>query len=304
MAQLQGIIPALITPLTEDGMVNFVLLEQQVRFLSSAGVDGFLVNGTTGEGPCLSLQERLECLRVVKQVAEGRQFLCAACLQPSTAQILEELQLLEPFSLDFIVAGTPFYFQVSQKVIIQHYQEIARNAPAPVILYNIPARTQNPLSLETIFELAYMDNIVGLKDSSGDFITFSRGVYAPMHRQFTWIQGRDALAGPSLLIGAQGIVTGLGNVWIDPFIAMYHAFKNGDVSGVHQAQQQINGLREIIQTTGGKIIPAIKAGAMLLGRSTQWMKISGLALCKQEIVHVKEVLVKLGLLQTAPLIDI
>jgi 4-hydroxy-tetrahydrodipicolinate synthase len=113
---------------------------------------------------------------------------------------------------------------------------------------------------------------------------------------FAWIQGEDLLDGPALSIGAHGIVTGLGNVWIDPYLAMYEAFEANDSVGIHQAQQQINTLYEIIQCTGGDSIPPIKAGTMLLGRGTVQTKIPSLTLKTSEVDKVKNVLVKLGLL--------
>jgi len=294
--KLEGIIPAVITPLEENGKIDFKLLEKQVSYLSSAGVHGFMVNGTTSEGPYLTTQEKIETFKLVKKVIDGKQFLCAACLQPSTSLVLEEIRAFESLEPDFIVAVTPYYYAVPQDVILQHYRKIAQNSPAPVILYNIPGRTHNPIALESILELASVENIAGIKDSSGNFIAFTRGVYTELRDDFAWIQGEDYLDGPSLLAGASGIVTGLGNVWIEPYLEMYNETRKENTSGVHQAQKRINALYEIIRTTGGKIIPAIKAGTMLFGRSTKWMKIPGLSLNEDEIAKVREVLVKLGLL--------
>jgi 4-hydroxy-tetrahydrodipicolinate synthase len=294
--RLEGVIPALITPLSEHGKIDFPLLEKQVSYLSSAGVQGFFVNGTTAEGPYLTTVEKLEVFRSVKAVTQGQQFLCLACIQPSTAQVLEEMWAFQTPEPDFIVAVTPYYYAVSQEVIVQHYKEIARHSPAPVILYTIPACTHNPLTLESILELSLVENIVGVKDSSGDFIPFMRGVYTELSRDFAWIQGEDYLDGPSLLIGAKGIVTGLGNVWIDPYLDVYRAAKQGDTTGVHNAQKRINALYQILRINGSQNISAIKAGAALLGRSTSWMKIPALTLPEEYRAKVKAVLGELGLL--------
>lgn len=293
---LHGIIPALITPFKQDGTIDFVLIEKQTAYLADAGVDGFFVNGTTGEGPYLTTQEKIDVFQVVQQVSAGRQFLCLACLQESTQAVLDELRAFEGLTPDFVVSVAPYYYAAPQEVIIQHYEQIAQAAPVPLILYDIPSRTYNPIALETVFRLMPVENIVGLKDSSGDFIKFSRGVLAGKDPRFAWIQGEDYLDGPSLLVGANGFVTGLGNVCIEAHIAMRQAMQQGDRVGVLQAQQRINALYEVINVTGGKTIPAIKAGAALLGRSTPWMKMPGLTLTEQEIASVREVLVKLGLL--------
>jgi 4-hydroxy-tetrahydrodipicolinate synthase len=294
--ELQGIIPALITPLEKSGKIDFTLLEKQVSYLSSAGVHGFFIGGTTSEGPYLTTQEKLEVFKLVKRVTAGRQFLCVACLQPSTPLVIEEIRAFTDVDPDFIVAVTPYYYTVSQEVIISHYKQIAQNSPVPVILYNIPARTHNPIALDSIVELASVENIAGIKDSSGDFIAFTRGVYTELQENFAWIQGEDYLDGPSLLVGAKGIVTGLGNVWIEPYVELYKKNEQRNLEKLHEIQKTINKLYEIITITGGKTIPAIKAGAMLLGRSSKWMKIAGLTLREDEIAKVKKVLAELGLL--------
>ena len=293
---LEGVIPALITPLTETGALDFDLFDKQVEYLSSAGVQGLFVNGTTGEGAYLTTVEKCEAFRHVKQITQGRQFLCAACLQPSTELVLQEMRQFEALEPDFMVTVTPYYYGVSQDVIYQHYAEIAAQSPVPVIVYDIPSRTHNRIALETIMKLAQVDNIAGVKDSSGDFVAFSRGVYANTDPAFAWIQGEDCLDGPAFLIGANGIVTGLGNVWIDPYLAMYEAFKADNPDGIHQAQKQINALYEIIQCVDGKAIPAIKAGVMCFGRSSVRMKPQGLSLDAAEIGHVRETLLNLGIL--------
>ncbi len=294
--QLHGVIPALITPLTQTGAIDFDLFDKHVEYLSSAGVHGMFVNGTTGEGAYLTTAEKLEAFRHVKQITQGRQFLCAACLQPSTEMALQEIRQFETLEPDFIVTVTPYYYGVSQEVIFQHYADVAKHAPAPVIVYNIPSCTHNPIALDTVFKLARVDNIAGVKDSSGDFAGFSRGVYANPQPAFAWIQGEDSLDGPAFLIGADGIVTGLGNVWIDPYLAMYQACKANKPADIHQAQKQVNVLYEIIQRVGGKTIPAIKTGAMCFGRSSAYMKIPGQELGEAEVEQVKEVLARLGIL--------
>jgi 4-hydroxy-tetrahydrodipicolinate synthase len=293
---LEGVIPAIITPLQDNGTLDVALLEKQASYLSSAGVQGLFVNGTTGEGPYLTIDEKLEAFRHVKQIAQGRQFLCAACLQPSTELVLQEIRQIEALEPDFIVVVTPYYYAASQEVIFQHYCEVAKQSPAPVIVYDIPSRTHNPIAFETRMKLSHIENIAGLKDSTGDFVTFSRGIYTDVKPGLAWIQGEDYLDGPAFLSGANGIVTGLGNVWIEPYLAMYEAFKASDSDGIHQAQKQINALYEIIQLTGGKAIPAIKAGAMCFGRSSARMKIAALSLDDAEIDRIRHSLADSGIL--------
>ena len=271
---LKGVIPALITPMTEGGEINFPFLEKQVAYLSQAGVHGFFVCGTTGEGAYLTTPEKLAIFKVVREVSGGRQFLCAASLRPSTAMVLEEMFAFEKLEPDFFVAVTPFYGSVSQDTIAAHYRRIAQNSAVPLILYNIPGCTHNTLALDTILKLSSEQNICGIKDSSGNFISFSRGLLSETPPGFSWIQGEDYLDGPSLLNGSRGMVTGLGNVWIEPYLQMYSASARGDQDSVRKYQKKINQLYEIIRTTEGKAIAAVKAGVSCLGRSEKYLRLS------------------------------
>ncbi|MEE8564367.1 MAG: dihydrodipicolinate synthase family protein [Atribacterota bacterium] len=294
--RLEGVIPALILPVNKEGKINFKLLEKQTTYLISEGINGIFVNGTTGEGAWLTMEEKEQVFKFVKEINKGKVFLCAACLQPTTELVIREIKIYEKYEPNYLVAVTPYYYSVSQDIIIEHFKKIARFSSVPLILYNIPQCTHNKIELSTILKLAKEENIAGVKDSSGDFISFTRGMYAPVPETFSWIQGEDYLDGPALNCGANGMVTGLGNVFIEPYIRMYQAAKKGNYRKVNEMQRKISKLYEIIQVTGGKAIPAIKAGVALLGRSTKWMKLSSLSLDDEEIRKVERILTNLSLL--------
>jgi len=219
--RLEGIIPSLILPVDEKGKINFHFLKKQINYLISAGINGLFVNGTTGEGAWLTIEEKLEVFKLVKEVNKEKIFLCTACLQPSTEMVINEVKIVEKYSPDYIVAVTPYYYSVPQEAIMEHFKKIAHYSSVPLIIYNIPQCTHNKIELNTVLELAKEENIAGIKDSSGDFISFTRGIYTSISKSFSWIQGEDYLDGPSFNIGADGVVTGLGNVFIEPYIRMY-----------------------------------------------------------------------------------
>ena len=294
--RLEGVIPALILPVNKEGKINFKLLEKQTTYLISEGINGIFINGTTGEGAWLTMEEKEQVFKFVKEISKGKVFLCAACLQPTTELVMSEIKIYEKYEPDYLVAVTPYYYSVSQDIIIEHFKKIAHYSSVPLILYNIPQCTHNKIELDTVLELAKEENIAGVKDSSGDFISFTRGMYTPVPESFSWIQGEDYLDGPSFNCGADGIVTGLGNLFIDPYVRMYGQAKKGNYQKVNEMQKKINKLYEIIQVTGGKVIPAIKAGVALLGRSTKWMKLSSLSLDDEEIRKVEKILINFNLL--------
>jgi 4-hydroxy-tetrahydrodipicolinate synthase len=294
--KLEGAIPAPLTPFTEEGRIDIALLEKQVSYLVSAGVDGLFINGTTGEGAYLSTAEKVETLKAARRAMAGRAFLAAACIQPSTPQVLEELEAMIRVEPDFVVAVAPYYYAVPQEAIRAHFQAIARRSPVPLILYNIPQCTHNPIGLDTVLALAREPNIAGIKDSSGDFVSFCRGMLAETPGRFSWIMGEDYLDGPAMLSGAQGIVTGLSNVWADYHVALVRAAQAGDRQGVMRNHGLVHQLYGIHRVTGGKVIPALKAGAAFLGRSARRMRMPSLTIDEEDAGRVRGVLEGLGIL--------
>jgi len=296
--RLEGVIPALILPVNKEGKVNFELLEKQTTYLISEDINGIFINGTTGEGAWLTMEEKEQVFKSVQEINRGKAFLCAASLQPTTELVISEIKIYEKYEPDYIVAVTPYYYTVSQDIIIEHFKKIANFSSVPLILYNIPQCTHNKIELSTILKLAKEENIAGVKDSSGDFISFTRGMSAPVPESFSWIQGEDYLDGPSFNCGADGIVTGLGNLFIEPYIQMYQEAKKGNYQEVNEMQKKITELYEMIQISGGKVIPAIKAGVALLGRSSKWMKTISMSLNNNEVREIEKILIDLNLLKS------
>ena len=287
--QVRGVIPAIISPMTGQGKIDFALLEKQASYLSGAGVHGFFIGGTTAEGAYLSTEEKREIFKVVRRVTEGRQFLCAAYIEPSTDDVLEQMHALEVTEPDYVVAVAPYYLAMRQEDILQHFRRVAAAAPAPLILYNIPGNTHNPIALETVLRLAQEKNIIGIKDSTGNFIDFSRGVLGRKPEGFIWIQGEDYLDGPSLMVGCDGVVTGLGNARIEPYLRIYQAAREEDWQTVRACQARINVLYGIIRICGNSIAAA-KAAAELAGRGSRWMRQRSQSLTDEQIEQVAVIL--------------
>ena len=276
---ISGVIPAIITPFDDDGSIAFSYLVKQARYLSAAGASGIFVAGTTGEGAELSTQEKLDIFVTVKESVGPDVVLYAACIQPSTRMVIDEMRAYEAVGPDFYVAVTPYYGGVSDEVIEQHFRAVADAAPGPLVLYNIPVRTANVISHATMRSLAEHPNVVGIKDSSANFVVYSKGLLASDESSsFKWIQGEDYLDAPSLLLGAPAIVTGMGNVWLEPYVQMYRGREAGDAATVMACQRKINRLLDVIELTHGKVNPSIKVACALQGRSTPDMREPSLSL--------------------------
>jgi len=289
--KLHGVIPAIVTPMNKAGDVDYKLLEKQAAYLVDAGVNGLFVCGGTGEGAYLTTREKIEIFETVKSVAAGRVFLCAALINSNTRATLAELKLFESCEPDYFAATAPYYHAMNQKDLMAHYKAIAEQSYAPVIMYNIPSTTHNPIALETIQEMAGVDNIVGLKDSSGDFISFSRGLFGSGSEKFAWIQGEDYLCGPALLSGADGMVSGLSNAKVEPYVEMYKAYEAGDFEKIKKCQSRINELYKIIHSCGNGNA-AIKTVTELYERGSRWMRQTSQTLSDEQVKVVAEIMGK------------
>ncbi len=293
--RLRGVLPALITPFDGDGGVDLELFATQVDYLVGEGVDGFFVTGTTSEGAFITMDERVRLVKLVKERTREDLLCCVAVIAPDTSAVLPGFDSVAALAPDFVSAVTPFYLGVSQRDVVHHFVTLADRSPAPLILYDIPQNSHNPLELATVLELVDHPNIAGIKDSSGVFMSFQRGLLATGDRDFTWIQGGDLLDAPALLMGARCIVTGLGNAWIAPYVSMYRSAVDGDAAEVIRAQQRINELFRIIPESGGAGIAAIKSAAALQGRSSPCMRIASMQLGAEQEARVAAVLAELGL---------
>lgn len=294
--RIEGVIPAVMTPLKEDGTMDMSALETHIRYLVDAGVDGLFIGGTTAEGAFLTAEERKAAFTLAREVSGGKVTLYVVILRPHTEQVISELRDFAPLEPDYAATVTPFYYTVSQETIADHYTRIANASDVPFLLYNIPQNTHNPIALSTTLALAEHPNIVGIKDSSGAFTSFTQGILTPLDHEFAWIQGEDILDAASLLFGAPGLVTGLGNVWIEPYVEMFQAARSGDAERVKEAQRKINSLARIIHVSQGAVIPAIKMAAALRGRGNGHMRIPGDTVKPKIRASIEKVLNELDLL--------
>lgn len=287
--KLHGIIPAIVTPLKPNGDVDEVLLRMQAEYLISGGVNGLFVCGGTGEGAYLSTAEKKRVFEVVKEVAAGRVFLCLAVINSNTRATLTELEALAFCEPDYFVSTPPYYHAMTQQDIIAHYKAVTAAATAPLIIYNIPSTTYHMITLDTVYELEKLPNVAGIKDSSGNFIQFSRGLLGPRSDDFAWIQGEDYLCAPAMLCGGDGVVTGLSNARVEPFVEMYRAYEHGDFDKVKECQQHINVLYKIIHRFGNGIA-SIKAATELAGRGSRYMRQSSMNLSDEQVAVIADLL--------------
>lgn len=210
MEQFKGTGVALITPFTTDKAVDFEALERLVNYQIDNGIDYLVVLGTTGETATLSKDEQEQVRAKVIEVNRGRLPLVVGVGGNNTQVITNELQTGNFQGYTAVLSVSPYYNKPSQEGIYQHFKQISRASPLPVILYNVPPRTGSNMLPETVLRLAHdFENIIGIKEASGDF----EQVLALIKNKpegFLVISGEDKLALPLVLAGGAGVVSVIG----------------------------------------------------------------------------------------------
>lgn len=261
---LTGLIPPMITPLTRDRELDPEGIERLVGALIGGGVSGIFVLGSSGEGAWLTARQCREVVERTVRAARGAVPVLAGIIEPSTRRALEALENVVEAGADAVVAASPYYFAVSPAEQIAHFSAIARVSPVPVVLYNIPPLTHNPIPFEVVRALADTGRVAGIKDSSADWEHFERLIALKAQRpDFRILQGAEKPAAQSILAGADGLVPGLGNLRPDLFAALYKAARAGERERAAALQEQVNHLWTL--HSHGYWLVCLKYAASLLG---------------------------------------
>ena len=260
----RGIIPPIITPLTEEGKFNEPVFRQMINFLISEGVHGIFPLGTTGEFYAFTNEEARHIFKVAVDEAGGRVPVYAGANHITTRGVIELIKIAEETGCDAVSVLTPMFISQTQEEIYSYYEQIAASTKLPVIVYNNKPKTNVTVEPATIAKLALIDNIVGVKDSTGDFTNTEE--YLRLTRDndnFSVLLGRDTLIYAGLCYGAAGAIASCAN--IAPRIAadIYDKYVEGDLKGALEAQYKLAPLR--IATNMGTFPAVIKEGLVMRG---------------------------------------
>ena len=259
-----GIIPPIITPFTEDGKFNEPVYRDMVDHLIRGGVHGVFPLGTTGEFYAVTEDEVRRILAVTKDAVAGRVPVYAGATHITTRGTVRLVEVAEEAGVDAVSVLTPMFISQSQKEIYAFYKTVAESTSLPIIIYNNRPKTNVTVAPETLAKLSEIPNIVGVKDSTGDFtnteeyIRLTRG-----NDHFHVLLGRDTLIYAGLCYGAAGAIASCANV--APRIAadIYDKFIAGDLAGALEAQFTLAPLR--IACNMGTFPEVIKEGLMMQG---------------------------------------
>jgi len=218
---------ALVTPFHKDGSIDFDALKKLVQLQIEGGTDFLVVQGTTGESPTLSQDEKVQVLQTVMEVNQGKLKIVYGVGGNNTLAVGETLKKV-PAGVDGILSVSPYYNKPIQKGIIEHYKYIASCTDLPIILYNVPGRTGSNVFPETTIALAEIPNIVAMKEASGSMEQIME-IIRLRKPDFGVLSGDDAITMPLIAAGADGVISVVANAFPEKFSKMVHASMEGDL---------------------------------------------------------------------------
>lgn len=218
---------ALVTPFKDDLSIDFDALRQLVRYQIDNGTDFLVVQGTTGESPVLSKQEKMDVLKTVLEENKGALKIVYGVGGNNTIEVGESLKNV-PEGVDGILSVSPYYNKPTQKGIIEHFKYLSGCTKLPIILYNVPGRTGSNMLADTTLELAKIDNIVAVKEASGDMVQIM-DITNRRPAGFGVLSGDDAITMPLIAAGIDGVISVVANAFPKMFGDMVHASMKEDL---------------------------------------------------------------------------
>ncbi|BAY63806.1 dihydrodipicolinate synthase [Calothrix brevissima NIES-22] len=289
MGDFGKVLTAMITPFKADGSVNYDVAAELAAHLANNGTDTLVVCGTTGESPTLTWDEEYQLFVEVLQAVAGKAKVIAGCGSNSTKEAIAATQKAAKIGVHGTLQVVPYYNKPPQAGLYQHFQAVAQACPdLPILLYNIPGRTGQNLSSETVARLAEINNIVGIKEASGSLDQASE-IRRLTPKEFQIYAGDDSLTLPLLAIGAKGVVSVASHLVGNQLQQMIQAFGVGKIEVATEIHLQLFPLFKALFLTTNPI--PVKTALKIQGWEVGSTR---LPLCEAEpeISHKLEVVLK------------
>lgn len=239
----QGSMVALVTPMYEDGALDFPSMEKLIDFHVDSGTNAIISVGTSGESATLGFEEHHEVVRRTVEYADGRIPIIAGTGANSTSEAIELTQGAKQAGADACLLVTPYYNKPTQEGLYRHFKAVAEAVSIDQILYNVPGRTACDMLNETVLRLAEIPNIVGLKDATGD-LERGAALINSCRDEFSVYSGDDATALGLILLGGKGDISVTANVAPAKMAQMCGAALQGDEDQARRINQTLMGLHK------------------------------------------------------------
>ena len=293
----EGIFTPTITPLDEKERVDEAGFIRQINRLIENGVHGIYLLGSSGEFTTLTNAERERALDIATKTVADRIPIICCVMDTSTQRVIQNIQLVEQYEVEAVAATPGYYYPSTDDAdIIQFYQEVAASTELPVLIYNIPSTVKTAIKPQIVVQLADdCDNIIGIKDSSGDWANSINLIALLGERDdFTIMLGSHFALAAALLFGADGGVISIANVAPKESVALYNAAKARDLDEVNRLQNWMIKLSKMY--TYGQGVSGMKACLEILGVCNAYTTSPLLPLDETAKTELRELLTELGLL--------
>lgn len=279
MDRLKGVGIAIVTPFMENGAVDYKAFERLIEHQIAGGVNYIVVQGTTGESATLKLEEKQQVLNYAIEVIKGRVPVVFGHGGNNTQALVDGFKQFDLSKVDAILSASPYYNKPTQEGIYQHYKALAEASPLPIILYNVPGRTASNMTAETTLRLANdFDNIIAMKEASGDLDQMSK-IIKNKPENFLVLSGDDALVLPQMSIGADGVISVIGNALPKEFCDLVHSTMNGNWDNARVRHHQLADIIPLLFTEGN---PAgVKAVLRMLGITSDEVRLPLVKMSKE-----------------------
>src|SRR5438093_1299906 len=287
---------ALVTPFRRDLSLDEETLRKLIRRQIDAGINFLVPCGTTGESPTLTRNEHLRVIDITLEEAKGAVPVLGGAGGYNTAEVIELARELEHLGVDGILSVTPYYNKPTQEGLYQHYKAIAAAIPLPIVVYSVQGRTGVNVEPATLKRLAEIDNIVGVKEASGNISQMAAVVHHVPER-FAVLSGDDAITLPLIALGGRGIVSVVSNEIPAEMTRLTHLAMAGDFAGARAVQRGWLPLMEVNFVESNPI--PVKAAMALMGLIEPVWRLPMTPPSPQNQAKIEAVLKSLGLLAGA-----
>ncbi|KRH78033.1 4-hydroxy-tetrahydrodipicolinate synthase [Ferrovum sp. JA12] len=267
---LQGSLVAIVTPMKDDGELDFDALTSLIDWHIDAGTAGIVIVGTTGESPTVSVAEHKALIDITVKHVAGRVAVIAGTGANSTQEAIELTRFAQQVGADYSLSVVPYYNKPTQQGMYEHFKAIAEAVTIPIILYNVPGRTVADLANDTVVRLSAIKNIVGLKDATADLYRAS-DLFDRLPADFACYTGDDGSAAAFMLMGGHGVISVTANVAPQLMADLCRHALAGDVAATRRINNKLLGLHRDLFVEANPI--PVKWALAEMGRMGQYIRL-------------------------------
>ncbi len=257
MGRWEGVFAIMLSAFTRDGEIDEAAMRRSIDFVIERGVHGLVFLGSTGEFPYIQLQDKKRLVDIVVDHANGRRPVIIGTSAFGRDDVMELSQYAQTAGADGVMIALPIYYQLSPASIQAHYEAIAAAIDLPIVLYNFPATTHLELTPDLVIRLAEIDTVVGIKESIGDMAQV-KAVIKGVRKPFSTFVGGSTYLLENLRMGGAGTADPVANMLPEYVVAVYNAFKAGQLAKAVAANNQLTALRAITASAANATHAAIK----------------------------------------------